>query len=187
MSQAIDVDGMTLTMPTGWSVWKYDDSAFHRNQFQNFAGGSKAVDVVALGVDGTLWLIELKDYRRHARTKPSSVFAEVALKVRATLAGLAVARLRANDLTERLLAQKAIGCTQVRVALQMAQPAKPSRLFPQVFDPIDAKIQLKRAVGAVDAHPVCVEGTKNQRQCPWTTAPTKMTGTKEVPYVLPKT
>jgi len=76
MSQAATVDGLRLDMPGGWWVWKYDDSAFHRNQFQNFAGGSKAVDAVALAVDDTLWLIEIKDYRRHRRSKPASVFVE---------------------------------------------------------------------------------------------------------------
>ena len=39
MSQTADVDGMRLTMPAGWWVWKYDDSDFHQTQFQNFAGG----------------------------------------------------------------------------------------------------------------------------------------------------
>lgn len=172
MSQTVDVDGMTLTMPAGWWVWKYDDSAFHRNQFQGFAGGSKAVDALALGTDGALWLIELKDYRQHRRTKPSSVFSEMASKVRSTLAGLSVARLRANDATEKTRAQQAMTCTRIRVALQLAQSAKPSRLFPQVLDPLDALMQLKRAVGLVDAHPVCVVGAMNHRRCPWTTAPT---------------
>lgn len=97
MSQIADVDGQRLTMPAGWWVWKYDDSSFHRNQFQGFAGGSKAMDAVAFAGDGTLWLIEVKDYRRHRRTKLGSVFAEVAAKVRATLAGLAAARVRANE------------------------------------------------------------------------------------------
>ncbi len=172
MSQTVDVDGMTLTMPAGWWVWKYDDSAFHRNQFQSFANGSKAVDVVALGADGALWLIELKDYRHYRRTKPSSVFAEMAAKVRSSLAGLAVARLRANDSTEKTRAQQAMDCTQLRVGLQVAQSAKPNRLFPQVLDPLDALLQLKRVVGVVDAHPVCVVGAMNHRRCPWTTAPT---------------
>jgi len=176
MSQTVDVDGMTLTMPAGWRVWKYDDSAFHRNQFQGFAGGSKAVDAVALGTDGALWLIELKDYRHHRRTKPSSVFAEVALKVRATLAGLAVARLRANDLTEKSLAQQAMACTQIRVALQVAQSFKPSRLFPQVLDPQDAQLQLRRTVGVVDSHPVCTLGQTQHRRCPWTTSATPTGG-----------
>ena len=30
MSQTADVDGMRLTMPAGWWVWKYDDSDFHQ-------------------------------------------------------------------------------------------------------------------------------------------------------------
>ena len=170
MSRTADVDGLTLTMPMGWWVWKYDDSAFHRNQFQSFAGGSKAMDAVALAVDGTLWLIEVKDYRRHRRAKPSSVFAEVAAKARATLAGLAVARVRANDPTEHDLAHQAMGCQHMRVALQLAQPAKPSRLFPQVIDPLDAQMQLRRAVRAVDPHALCAAGAINDSRLPWTTA-----------------
>jgi hypothetical protein len=66
MSRTADVDGLLLTVPKGWWVWKYDDSAFHRNQFQSFAGGSKAMDAVAFSADDTLWLIEVKDYRRHS-------------------------------------------------------------------------------------------------------------------------
>lgn len=164
----VDVDGIRLTVPNGWWIWKYDDSAFHRGQFQSFAGGSKAVDAVALG-NGVLWLIEVKDYRRHRRSKPSTVFAEVAAKVKSTLAGLAVARVKANDLGERDRATQAMGCGALRVALQVAQPARRSRLFPQVINPQDAEIQLKREVRAVDAHPECVVGNINSRRLPWTT------------------
>lgn len=169
MSRTADVDGLQLTMPEGWWVWKYDDSSFHRNQFQSFAGGSKAMDAVAVSDEGTLWLIEVKDYRRHRRTKPSSVFAEVAEKTRATLAGLAVARVRANDQQECSLARQAMACGQIRVALQLAQAARPSRLFPQVVDPLDAQQQLKREVRAVDPHPVCVAGSPRDSRLPWTT------------------
>lgn len=72
MNATVNVDGFLLTMPDGWMVWKYDDSKFHRKQFQNFAAGSKAMDVVALATDGTLWLIEVKDYRRNNRSKPAT-------------------------------------------------------------------------------------------------------------------
>jgi hypothetical protein len=167
MSQTADVEGMRLTVPLGWWVWKYDDSAFHRKQFQSFAGGSKAMDAVALAADGTLWLIELKDYRRHLRSKPTSVFAEVAAKVRATLAGLATARTRANDQDEQRLARLAMGCQRIRVALQLAQPVKPSRLFPQVVDPIDAEIQLRREVRAIDPHALCAAGAIIDPRLPW--------------------
>jgi hypothetical protein len=164
-----EVDGLLLTMPAGWWVWKYDDSAFHRNQFQSFAKGSKAVDAVALADDGTLWLIEVKDYRRHRRTKPGSVFDETAGKVRSTLAGLAAARVNANDTGERDLAVLAMTCGQIRVALQLIQPSRPSKLFPRVVDPCDAQLQLKRVVRAVDAHPVCAASALGDARLPWET------------------
>lgn len=128
------------------------------------------MDAVALEAGGTLWLIELKDYRQHRRSKPSSLFDEVASKVRATLAGLATARVRANDTDEKRLAQQALGCSQIRIALQVAQADPPSRLFPQVIDPQDAVLALKRAVCAVDAHPVCAVGNMSQADLPWTSA-----------------
>ena len=73
----------------------YDEWAFYRNQFQRVAGGSKAIDFICLAGRGT-WLIEVKDYRVHPRTKPSCLCDEVAIKVRDTLAGIAAARCNAN-------------------------------------------------------------------------------------------
>lgn len=171
MSRTADVDGMRLTMPAGWWVWKYDDSDFHQTQFQNFAGGVKAMDAIALDPAQTLWLIEVKDYRQNRRRKPSSVFAEVADKARDTLAGLSVARVSAKAQRERTLAQQALGSRQIRVALQLAQSARPHRLFPQVVESADADIQLRRAVKQVDAKPVCTVGSLGQHNSvlPWNT------------------
>lgn len=164
------VDGFRLTVPVGWWIWKYDDSSFHRNQFQNFAGGRKAVDAVVLSDQGELWLVEVKDYRRHRRTKPGSVFAETASKVRATLAGLATARVKANDAAELHMAHQAMQCGRVRVALQLVQGAKPSRLFPRLVDPLDAALELRRAARPVDPHPVCAAEDIDDTRLPWRTA-----------------
>lgn len=168
MTHTALVDGVRLTLRAGGWVWKYDDSSFHRGQFQGFAGGSKAVDAIVL-LDETLWLIELKDFRRSRRSKPSTVFFEVAAKVKATLAGLAVARVRANDSEDRRRAKAAMSCRSIRVVLQLAQPVKPSRLFPKVVDPGDASIKLRRELRAVDAHPVCLIGDIDSTRLPWTT------------------
>lgn len=170
MNRVADVDGVRLTVPAGWWIWKYDDSAFHRNQFQHFAGGSKALDAIALASNGDLWLIELKNYKRHRRTKTIGVACEVAAKTKATLAGLAIARAKANDLKERALAHHAMGCTTIRVALQLAQPTKPSKLFPRVVDPQEVQMRLRREVRAVDAHPLCVVGDFSDPRLPWTAA-----------------
>ena len=169
MSDTVDIDGQRLTVPQGWWVWRYDDSSFHRNQFQSLAGGSKAMDAVAWSDKGILWLIELKDYRRHRRVKPSSVFAEVASKARTTLAGLATAQVRANDPSEKSRAQQTMRCTDIRVALQIAQPVKPSRLFPQVVNPQDAQLLLRKQVRAIDPHPICHVGASGPHGLPWTT------------------
>ena len=164
------VDGFRLTVPVGWWIWKYDNSSFHRNQFQSFAGGCKAVDAVILSDVGELWLVEVKDYRQHRRTKPGSVFAETATKVRSTLAGLATARTAANDAAELNLARQAMQCGRVRVALQLVQAAQPSRLFPHVVDPADATQQLKRVARPVDPHAVCSAEHINDPRLPWQTA-----------------
>lgn len=163
MSRTADVDGMRLTMPAGWWVWKYDDSDFHQTHFQNFTGGVKAMDAIALDHGHTLWLIELKDYRQNWRRKPSSVFDEVAGKARDTLAGLAVARVSAHVQQERAFAQQALSCRQIRVVLQLAQSGRPHKLFPQVIDPADAKIKLRKAVKQVDAQPICAAGSLGQQ------------------------
>jgi hypothetical protein len=171
MSLSADVDGIRFTFPRGWLLLKYDDSSFHRNQFQPFAGGSKALDIVALAPDRTLWLIEVKNYRGQRRSKAGSVFAEVALKVRATLAGLAAARVRANNVTEKVFANEAMQCAGMGVVLHLDQAASPSRLFPQIIDPKSASQQLRRETRCIDQHPVCYGQGVSSRRMPWTTEP----------------
>lgn len=170
MSRTADVDGFQLTVPNGWWVWKYDESRFHQNQFQSFSR-VKAVDAVALEHGHTLWLIEVKDYRRNKRSKPSSVFDEVASKVRDTLAGLAVARVRAMEQQERVRARQALNCTEIRVVLQLAQSGNPHRLFPQVVDPLDGALKLKKAVKQVDSAPILAAGSVGAQNAAlrWTT------------------
>lgn len=166
----IDVDGLRLTPPTTWPVFtKYDEWAFYRRHFQSFAGGKKAVDALGLASDDMLWLIEVKDYRRNRRSKPSRIEHEIAAKVADTLAGLAAARIRASG-PEQQWARRSAHCSGIRVALQLAQPVRPSRLFPQVVDPADMQIKLKRAVRVVDPHPICVVGDVADSRLPWSTS-----------------
>lgn len=163
---AVNIDGLAFAFPSHWQVLKYDDCAFHRQQFQSFAGGSKAVDVVALVAD-VLWLIEVKDYRQARREKAMGLAAEVAHKVRSTLAGLAVARVRANDEGEKQFAELAMQARQIRVALHLEQTCKPSRLFPQVANPLSLKMELKTALRAVDPHSLLVSSHSQGRAPEW--------------------
>lgn len=167
MTQSLDVDGKRFLFPTDWQALKYDDSAFHRHQFQNFAGGSKAMDLVALSPGQELWLIEVKDYTRHRRSKSGSLFDEVAAKVRATLARLAVARVRAYDPHERQMADKAMRARSIRMVLHLDQPRHPSRLFPQAIDPRSATQKLQQSVRGVDPQAFCHGSGSAQRAVPW--------------------
>jgi hypothetical protein len=108
---------------------------------------------------------------KNKRGNPNSVFDEVASKARDTLAGLAVARAMAQNPQERTLAQQALGYKQIRVALQLAQSARPHRLFQQVVEPADAHMLLRKAVKQIDRKPICAVGSLGQQNkaLPWCT------------------
>ena len=99
---------LTFDFPDGGpDVAKYDEWSFFRNQFQTVCGGVTAVDFIFVETART-WLIEVKDYRHHRRTKVADLAGEVAAKVRDTLAGLAACRCNANDAMEQRIAARAL-------------------------------------------------------------------------------
>ena len=106
----ITEEALTFTFPSSWQVSKADEWSFYRNQFaKRFDGvrlackkcnaevrcrecntvktiGTKAVDILAIDSESVAWLIEVKDYRRHQRTKAINLADEIAVKVRDSLA-----------------------------------------------------------------------------------------------------
>lgn len=152
-----DVDGLEFEFPEGWQVGKYDEWAFYRKQFSRMRNDIKAIDLLAVDADRNTWLIEVKDYRRNPRTKPSDLADEVAQKVFDTLAALLPARANANNTMERDLARAATGCERLRVVLHLEQPAKHTRLRPRAIDPANVQKKLKQLLKPVDAHPLVLE------------------------------
>lgn len=148
-------------------VEKYDDWSFFRNQFQNTCGGAKAVDIVCLSRN-TGWLIEIKDYRQHKRTKLQDMGDEIAIKVRDTLAGLVAAKVNANNPDEKNFAKKALQSRAIRVVLHLEQPERHSRLFPRAIDPASVKQSLKQKLRAIDAHPSIVNKNNLSADMDWT-------------------
>lgn len=131
---------------------KYDEWSFYRNQFQSTCSGVKAVDMICVS-NNTSWLIEIKDYRQHKRTKPQDLGDEVAIKMGNTLTGLVAAKMNANDSSEQGFAKKVIQSKAIKVVLHLEQPEKHSKLFPRAVDPVAVKQSLKRQLRAIDAHP----------------------------------
>ena len=154
----IDADGFTFTFPDSWRAGKYDDWAFYRNQFSKMNDGIKAVDVVAFDEENTLWLIEVKDFRRHGRKKEEPLHKEVWKKVYDTIAGLFAAKCNAVN-EERIFARRAAEARKMRVVLHIERPEHLSRLYHANVDFANIAQQLKTKFKAIDPHPLVVGGT----------------------------
>ena len=167
MTVSLVEDRLTFHFPNRSEVCQYDSWSFYRNQFNSCFGGAKGIDFLYMESD-TTWLIEVKDYRVHQRTKTIDLANEVAMKVRDTLAGLIAAQMNANDQNERRIAKLALSKSRLSVVLHLEQPYKQSRLFPRVIDPANVSIKLKQLLRAVDAHPKVVNRKQLSPSMNWT-------------------
>lgn len=169
MTTTLTEQQLAFTFAEGVEASQYDDWVFYRSQFNAVCGGTKAVDFVCLDGD-QLWLIEVKDYRRHRSTKLIELGDEIASKVRDTLAGLVAASCNANEAEERRLAGHAVSRSRLRVVLHLEQPRYPSRLFPRAVDPDDILLKLKQRLKAIDSHPKVVNQYTLTAEMPWAVA-----------------
>ena len=160
---------LMFTFPADWQVSKYDTWSYYRNQFKDCCTGCKAVDFIAVcqGEKKEVWLIEVKDYNLHPRTKPSDLPVELAHKVRDSLSGMAAALFQAQDREEKRFARKALQCKKIRVALHLEQPQKHSKLFPRAIDPSKVLQKMKALMKPIDPHPVVVERGNSQIKAWW--------------------
>lgn len=189
----VAVGALTFTFPVGWRATKADDWRFYRGQFEKYfngvrlscsncaaevrcrecntakAIGVKAVDIVAIAPGPVAWLIEVKDYRQHQRTKAMELADEAAVKVRDSLAMFSAASKNANDAGEKADASAIGSSSVIRVVLHVEQVQKPSRLFPRGIDPAKVEQRLRQLIKFVDPHPRVVEST-SMRGVPWTVA-----------------
>lgn len=132
---------------------KYDGWRHYRNTFGKACGSAKAVDFV-VAQSNVIWLIEVKDYRQHRRTKQIDLWDEIALKVRDTMAGLVSTAFLGADGGEIKTSRSALGKKKLRVALHLEQAANPSRLFPLAFNPANVQLKLRQNLRFADPHPM---------------------------------
>ncbi len=170
MTQTIPEASLMFSFPDNWRILKFDETRFHKERWNSFAKGSKAVDFVA-AFDGVVWFIEVKDYRANPRQKPSEVFDEVAMKVRDTLAGLKVLSVRDSDSQERDDARHILANSKrFRVVLHLEQPKQTSKLFPQTIDWKNARDQLRRVMRTMDPHSLVGDQTRLNGLVAWSVA-----------------
>lgn len=158
--QRLLVDGINFDFPDDWHVSKYDDWSFYRNRFSRMWSGIKSLDLLAIGPEKTAWLIEVKDYRVHQRTKPIDIADEVAHKIFDTLAALLPTKVNADDATEKSIAHEINKATRLRVILHLEEPAKHSKRFPRAINPANVRQKLRQLLKPIDAHPVVAESAR---------------------------
>jgi hypothetical protein len=132
------IEDLTFSFPEDWSVTQYDEWQFYKNRFKDCCTGNKGVDLLVLDPDTrTLWLLEVKDYRRHARENPLPIWEDVARKIRDTLAGLAATKFNPDYLDERRHANRCLNAQRLRVVFHIEQPVRDSKLFRRAYDLAD--------------------------------------------------
>lgn len=156
---------LQFTFPSKVTASKYDEWTHYRKHLTIL----KAVDFVCYDPGpATTWLIEVKDYRAHSRTKPSELADEICQKVVHTLAGLVSARINAHHDSEKALADSVVGSRKLRVVVHLEQPSKPSRLKPRVIEPADLVQKLKPMLKAFDPRLKVCSKDKPVAGAPWT-------------------
>lgn len=165
----INEGALTFTFRAASMSSKYDDWSHYRNQFQSVCGASKAVDIV-LAEDGVAWMIEVKDFRQHARLKAIELPNEIAIKVRDTVAGLVSAKCAANDPDERRCARALLSANTLRVVCHLEQPAKHSKLRPRAIEPDKLALKLRTLIKAIDPHPSVVDMNSLHPAMNWSVA-----------------
>jgi hypothetical protein len=143
---------ITIDFPDDFIVQKLDDTTFYKKHFQSLVQGLKAVDFLAFDPKKSeLWLIEVKDYRAHRRTKKIDLVDEVTQKVLSSLSCLIAMRANANVPEEKTFAEQAIKKARLKVVIHLEQPDKPSKLRPTVYDPTNLRIKLREKVRSIDS------------------------------------
>lgn len=159
MSQDFTEGSLAFSFPDEWLVCRPEESSYYAGQFQKFCDGCKEMDFLAYNPETrTLWLIEVKDYRVHQRTKQQHLADEVAHKARDILAMLPAAKARDHTHSEdgKLQAgdfsRRSRSHSELRVVLHCELPAKPSKLYPVIKDAANLTTVLRQKLRSVDPH-----------------------------------
>ncbi|MCK3654683.1 hypothetical protein A4G19_02545 [Pasteurellaceae bacterium Macca] len=163
----IQEGNLTFTFNNNANVKKYDDLSFYRNQLTTAFTGMKAVDIISIE-NNINWLIEVKDYSIHQRTKLADLSEEVALKIRDTLAGIVSMNCNTSDSNEKQFAHQFLRNKKIKIVLHLELPNKYSRLYPNILNPVDIQQKLKSLVKSIDAHPRVVNKNKLHPSMSWT-------------------
>jgi len=147
------------TFPDHCVVFRPENSTFYSKHWQSFSekpgsGGNAEIDFVVFDLTNKrLWLIEAKDYRIHARTKPSEIGQEFARKCRDTLSLLGALQISLQVATEADMGNKLHFSKMRNVACVLHfEQSKGRRGEYPIISPQNLKDTVKRNLRALDPH-----------------------------------
>jgi len=150
---------ISYIFPDHWIVFRPENSTFYSKHWQSFSQkpgseGNAEIDFVVFDpADKRLWLIEAKDYRIHARTKPSEIGQEFAHKCRDTLSLLGALQISSQVVTEADTGNKHhfSKMRNVTCVLHFEQ-SKGRRGEYSIISPQNLKDTVRRNLRALDPH-----------------------------------
>ena len=183
------VEGLIrFSFPDNFAVIRYDEKKIKNNKgsgffycrqnFYEFAGGTKAVDFIALDTseDGSLWLIEVKDCIGSSQNAVSEYLQkDIPVKVRDTFAGLLAGALTSDLKKERIYMNEALKKRPVRVVAHIELPdlRKESKIAksPKSLLKDYTDMAIKNISKAVGRENVFLDNTSiSHKEVPWKTS-----------------
>lgn len=119
--------------------------------------GTKAVDILCI-TDDTVWLIEIKDYRKHDLTNETSLADVMFLKARDSITGLPIACLNGND-KEWSLSRMVFGRCRWKLVLHLEHSDKMTNMS-------SIYIAIQKKVRVIDCECVVMD-TQTTHAVPW--------------------
>ncbi|GAA1456550.1 hypothetical protein NE857_33400 [Nocardiopsis exhalans] len=159
-----EVDDSFFVFPDGWELEKLDEWVEQKRVTQA-PFHSKGCDLVAMR-DGTLWLIEAKDYTYPGARVPADLADQVGLKVFHSLAVLhTVARWGEGERQKSSL--RALACKTAHVCLAVELPDGGRRLMGVGRPLADLRMKLKRVTRKLNVHRPVVSNSHQLNDVPW--------------------
>ena len=153
MSQKFAEGGLTFDFPDDWSVCRPGATSYYSVRFQQFCGSCKETDFAMFDPgSGKLWLLEVKNFATHARSKPIPLKDEFAQKVRDTLALITASAYcdqtpsQPKEMEAGEFARTARAATSLGVVLHCEPQPRPSKLFPATAEMANLLQAIKAAL-----------------------------------------
>ena len=164
---------LCFEFPAGWLIEKYDAWTFVKNdkdgQHLGFNGikerGIRSVDFCAIDTESSLWLVEVKDYRKSTKEYEDGFFTTISDKFLCSMSGLFAARYAASG-SEKEFAEKCTSTTAIKFVLHLEIPEPLNKWDMAIIDIKDIQDKMEQKFSRVAPNPL-LASMKYKQSLPW--------------------